>query len=244
MRGAPAAPTAGAGSGLRTLALQVQALYDLDPLGRIVGDHASAGGGRGPWLFHGRARCGCLWRLHADLPDALLRDLARLLAAEPAGGDLDAPPERLGAWRARLEAWRPAESVWQGPAFHFPEALPSPGPDTRLLGPSDGAAFEAFPWLAAELEACAPVLGVLHEGRVVSIAYAATGPGRAVEAGVQTLPGHRGRGFATRAVAAWAVRVRALGRMPLYSTSFDNAASLGVARRLGLIRYGTDLHIR
>jgi hypothetical protein len=35
--------------------------------------------------------------------------------------------------------------------------------------------------------------------------------------------------------------VRRENRIPLYSTSWDNAASRGVARRLGLVLYGADL---
>jgi predicted GNAT family acetyltransferase len=65
-----------------------------------------------------------------------------------------------------------------------------------------------------------------------------------VEGGVETLPSHRGRGLAAEVVAAWAAAVRADGRIPLYSTSFGNRASQAVARKPGLIRYGTDLHLR
>jgi hypothetical protein len=41
----------------------------------------------------------------------------------------------------------------------------------------------------------------------------------------------------------WARAVRALGAEPLYSTSWQNAASRAVARKLGLVLYGTDLSI-
>ena len=46
---------------------------------------------------------------------------------------------------------------------------------------------------------------------------------------------------AAAVVAAWAAAVRASGRLPLYSTSWDNVASQGVARKLGLVLYGADL---
>jgi hypothetical protein len=44
-------------------------------------------------------------------------------------------------------------------------------------------------------------------------------------------------------VAAWARAIRESGGEPLYSTSWDNKASRGVARKLGLLLYGEDLHL-
>jgi RimJ/RimL family protein N-acetyltransferase len=66
---------------------------------------------------------------------------------------------------------------------------------------------------------------------------------RAHEAGVETSLPHRGHGYAAQTTAAWAKAVRALGVEPLYSTSWDNAASRAVARKLGLIHFCNDLHL-
>ena len=52
-----------------------------------------------------------------------------------------------------------------------------------------------------------------------------------------------GRGFASAAVAAWAAALRERGRLPLYSTSWENLASQGVARKLGMVAYGEDWEI-
>ncbi len=52
---------------------------------------------------------------------------------------------------------------------------------------------------------------------------------------------HRGHG--TAVVAGWAAAVQRLGRVPLYGTSWDNVASQGVARKLGLVCFGAGFSI-
>jgi predicted GNAT family acetyltransferase len=66
---------------------------------------------------------------------------------------------------------------------------------------------------------------------------------RADEAGVETHPDFRGRGHALAAVWAWAQAVRNSGRVPLYSTSWSNMPSRRVAEKLGLVQYGTVVHV-
>jgi hypothetical protein len=53
----------------------------------------------------------------------------------------------------------------------------------------------------------------------------------------------RGRGYVRDVVAGWALVVRSLGTMPLYSTSWENTASQAVAWKLRLVQYGDDFHI-
>jgi predicted GNAT family acetyltransferase len=100
-----------------------------------------------------------------------------------------------------------------------------------------------FAWLRDALEPWGPVAAVIVEGRAVSVCFSARLTPRAAEAGVETLPDFRGAGHATHAVAAWAQAIRESGRRPLYSTSWENLASQGVARRLGLRMYGVDLSL-
>ena len=106
-----------------------------------------------------------------------------------------------------------------------------------------------FDWLREGWEGYAPVAAVVADGRAVSVCFSSRLTSRVAEAGVETAEPFRGRGYATRAVAAWAHAVRAGsprdsaggGRLPLYSTSWENLASQAVARRLGLRLYGVDL---
>lgn len=62
----------------------------------------------------------------------------------------------------------------------------------------------------------------------------------AADAGLETAEAYRGRGFGAHVTAAWAAEIRASGRMPLYSTFWDNHASLAVARKLGLLAYASS----
>ncbi len=107
---------------------------------------------------------------------------------------------------------------------------------THLLSPE-------YAWLADELTVRNPVIAVVVDGAAVSVCFSARATRHATEAGVETLPEHRGRRHAGAVTAAWADAVRRQGRIPLYSTSWANHASRRVAARLGLIQYATDFHI-
>jgi hypothetical protein len=88
-----------------------------------------------------------------------------------------------------------------------------------------------------------PFMAMIENDQAVSIC-ASVRISEAVHcAGVETLADHRQRGHAVNAVAGWARAVRSLGATPFYSTSWDNVASQGVARRLRLSRVGVDFHL-
>ncbi len=60
---------------------------------------------------------------------------------------------------------------------------------------------------------------------------------------METAEGYRGRGYAQAATAIWAEALRREGRLPLYSTSWDNLASQRVAAGLGALQYGVDFSL-
>jgi RimJ/RimL family protein N-acetyltransferase len=224
---------------LALMTLQAEALYVYDERGRML--HTREPDPRpAPRFFMGRTRQGNLWRCRHDVPDSLAARLDALAAAEPPAADLRQEPAQLAPIRDLLAEERPIERIWIGPAYCFPDPLPAPAGGV-LLTPADLSRLPSeFAWLREEWEASAPVALSLVDGHVVAVCFCSRITPRAAEAGVETLPAHRGQGHASRAVAAWAAAVRASGRLPLYSTSWENLASQGVARRLGLRMYGVD----
>jgi hypothetical protein len=127
-----------------------------------------------------------------------------------------------------------------GPAFTFPDSVAQSGDvvvveDERLLEHN----FRG--WVPGEIAAGrSPVLAVVEDGHPVSVCFCARRSDVAAEAGLDTAPAYRGRGFGPRVTAAWALAIRASGRIPLYSTSWTNDASLAVARKLSLVAYASD----
>jgi predicted GNAT family acetyltransferase len=96
---------------------------------------------------------------------------------------------------------------------------------------------------AREFEGREPFMAIVEADAAVSLCHSARLTAQAAEAGVETLEAYRGRGYAPNVVAGWAHAIRATGRTPLYSTAWHNFASQAVARRLGLLQYGTNLSI-
>jgi hypothetical protein len=222
--------------------LHVAALYRHDAAGRIVANN-EPDGARAPRLYLGRTRAGNVWRFRDDLPPGLVAALDPILAAEPPAADLRRPPACLTTTVDLLAAHAAVGGVGFGPAWCFPETIDPPAGVVAVTPANPVPTGDLYDWLAAELGVRQPCFAVVRDGVAVSVCFSARLTESAAEAGVLTHEAYRGRGFAAAVTAAWAIAVRASGRIPLYSTSWDNLASQGVARRLGLILYGADCSI-
>jgi len=194
-----------------------------------------------PRFFMGRTPEGNLWRFRYDLPAAVVHHLERLCRAEPISADLTRPPQHYQAIKAVLEAHAPIQDEYRGPVYWIPDGIHAPA-NVVLISETNAQLLQAwFPWMLplppSDRGTCAAV--VVH-GSAVAVCYCAVFPGQASEAGVETSAAFRGKGYATAAVAGWAAAVRRRGHIPLYGTSWDNRASQGIARKLGMVLYGED----
>jgi hypothetical protein len=127
--------------------------------------------------------------------------------------------------------------------YRFPDVL-SPADGTVRIDGANAALLAPLlrPWLP-DVAACQPMIALVVDARAVSVCCSVRRTDDAHDAGVETAAAFRGRGYARRVVAAWALAVRDLDRVPFYSTSWQNDASRGVARALGLVPFGSDLHL-
>jgi len=229
---------------LQLLEIQAAALFTHDQRGRI-GYVNEPDGDRAPRFFLSRSREGNLRRCRDDLTEETVRVLNKLAAEEPVSDDLRAAPRNLDGFLATLQGVQASGPPESGPAYRFPDELP-PARVTRITR-SNLHLLRLPPWnlydAARDFEGCEPFIVVIEEGAVVSLCHNARLTDQAAEAGVETLEAYRGRGYASAVVVGWAHAVQATGRIPLYSTSWQNLASQAVARKLGLVQYGVDLSL-
>lgn len=222
--------------------LKAAALFTHDAAGRIVTSNESDPT-RAPRLFLGRTRDGNVWRFRDDLSAELAGRLEQILATEPPLGDPQSRPATFDALCEALAAEDPVSSVWEGPAWHFPETIPTSG-NVTAMGPENEAMLrQHYPWTAGHLEEVWPCFAVVEDGVGVAICFSARLTPDAAEAGVDTVAAYRGKGYAPRATAAWARAIRESGQAPIYSTSWGNLASQAVARKLGLVLFGAELSL-
>jgi GNAT acetyltransferase len=78
-----------------------------------------------------------------------------------------------------------------------------------------------------------PLIGVIVEGRLLSVAHSSRRTSDACELGIDTLPEARRRGYALAATVLWAASVSQEGLVPLYSALIENEASLRLAAAAG-----------
>ena len=227
---------------LELMRIHVEALYTHDERGRIVRVN-ELNGKPAPRLFIGRTSMGNVVRVRDDVDDALARKLEAVAAAEQRSVALLEPPYGSMPYEALLASAAAIEHVEAGPAFRSAHDLVRKPNAIRITLENRDLLEPRHPSWLDDVAHCQPFIGMVHEGVVVSVCASVRITDRAHEAGVDTHVDFRGRGFAPHAVAAWARAVREAGRIPLYSTSWKNTASQAVAAKLGLVRYGTTLHI-
>lgn len=210
--------------------LHLRTLFLLNDDGRIIGTREPEPGA-GALFCLIRGVTDCAWAVRADVPPEVADELDRLARDEPPVSDFRNAPVHARRYAALVEG-----KCDSGPAFTFPEELPPP--HGTVLIDDIGVLGHHFPELtASEVPHRTPIVAVVEDGRAVSVCFSSRRADTAAECGVETAAGYRGRGLAARVTAAWALAVRASGRTPLYSTSWSNAASLAVARKLGLVPY-------
>lgn len=221
--------------------IQLDALFHLRADGRLVSTR-DAPPRPAPWAFLGRSAQRHVWAVREDVDLAIAAELEGIVASEPPWA-----PEvrRTPACRARVLALLGGVShEHSGPAYVLGEDLPHDARAREITLREAAECGEAFPWLPGEFDSVAPVAVAFEAGEPAAVCHSPRGLTRAAaEAGVETLERFRGRGLATAAVACWARAVQRAGRLALYSTSWENAASQGVARRLSARLYGEDWHV-
>jgi hypothetical protein len=227
---------------LALMELQARTLFVHDESGAMVSIN-EPGGGPPPMLFLGRTPGSDLLCFRAGAPEALIRAVRAVvdgLAPWVAGVPSVSVVERLQAVLAGHGSMGTAHA---GPAFVFPRPLVPPMGAMLLYPRHAHMLHPGLATLAPELRHRRPIYAVLRGGQAVSVCYSARTTAEAAEAGVETVVEYRGQGCAALAADAWAQEVRAKGRVPFYSTSWDNAASLAVAGKLDLIALGEDIHL-
>jgi hypothetical protein len=228
-------------SDLDYMALQVGVLYRLDGAGRLrcVNEPHEP---PAPRFFIGRTAHGNLWRFRSDLLEDLCRELDRICAAEPVTTDFSKPAAGAAAIKAVLTTAGPVSDEYRGPAYWIPPGHPIPAHVVMINETNQHLLASDFPELLPLPAAGAggSVAAALVGGAAVAVCHTARITDRAAEAGVETLPAYRGQGHAGAAVAGWAAAVRQSGRLPLYSTWWENHASQAVARKLNMVFYGED----
>jgi len=110
----------------------------------------------------------------------------------------------------------------------------------RPLTPDDHSLIEIFEPGSSDYylhtDRC-PLIGVVVEGRLLSVAHSSRRTSEACELGIDTLPEARRRGYALAATVLWAAGVAQEGLVPLYSALIENEASLRLAAAAGYRKF-------
>ncbi|MCG8404292.1 MAG: GNAT family N-acetyltransferase [Phycisphaerales bacterium] len=224
--------------------LHTGALYSYNADGRITGCN-QINGGLVPRFHLARTdtRSFCVFR--QDVPDRLVESIVQVAVKEPPLDSHRALPVFHKEYVSLLSDHGSVEAIWHGSTYRFTNINSAYDPNVVEINSSNMDLLKAYmaDWLD-DVQYRHPFVALVDDGHAVAVCVSARMTPKAHEAGVETVPSFRQRGYATRVVAAWAKAVSRADAEPLYSTSWDNHASQAVARALNLELVGTDFHIR
>jgi hypothetical protein len=226
------------------VALHLESMYVIDEADRLVAIN-DLDGGPPPRLSLVRSPSGNRCLLSKTLPEELCEELLGLAALEPVEAEVSPLPLHYSRYVSLLASHAPVRGEYAGPAFVLPRRECRSGNAARLIGTKEAPLLDAhFGSLRQELDEVQPLAAVIEDGVVVAVCCCVRRRTAAIEAGVETASGYRGRGFARDATERWAAAMYAESLLPLYSASFGNTASLRVASALGGRRYAVDFSLR
>ena len=188
-----------------------------------------------PKIFIGTTKRGSVIRYSNTLNVSLIEKFKKV-----AGNNLSA---NLGEIIKVFSGGHPLNNFWIGPAYVFPDVR-APLTQAIQVTPENKELLRPyFPYTYENFEYKQPCFAIVEDHIPVSICCSARKTTKAHEASVFTHEDYRGRGYGIDVSKAWAAQVQKLGRIALYSTSWNNFASQSVARKLKLFQYGTDIHL-
>lgn len=151
-------------------------------------------------------------------------------------------PQYLADARKAGVVWEQALRMRREVVFHYPLIAPEQQAQAqelaRILNSDDADLIEVFEAESAPYflnPRAAPCIGVVLDGRLVSIAHSSRQTASACELGIDTLPEARRRGYATAATILWTALVQQQGLIPIYSAFAWNTASLRLAQTVGYV---------
>lgn len=221
------------------LRLEIETGWVTDPDGRLVRSRTQEWRPV-PLLTVGAGAGGLCWALSSEVPAPLAAALADALVATAPPDATPAvgwAPGTAGVLVDLLAGVGALAAPARGPAYLVPPGLRGPGrPDLVAGGRGDEERLRGMMPEHDRTDLAEPWTVALVDGRVAAVCETSRSAPTSVEAGVWTYQPYRRRRLATEVTAAWACQVA--GRTAFYSTSEDNLASQGVARRLGLRAIG------
>lgn len=185
----------------------------------------------------------CVFR--SDVPAETRAAIEQLVECEPPLDKPAAAPVYEKDYLDLLNRDLTVEAIWRGPAYRIKETDMPPAVKTVAITHANQDLLKPhmLDWLP-DIPHREPFIAAVENNAAVAVCASVRITKEAHEAGVETVAAFRRRGYARGVVSAWAKSVRNKNAVPLYSTSWDNAASQAVAASLKLELIGTDFHVR